>query len=96
MRGFYVVVSIAGIFAMLVTFFLGWQYKKLPLVKYIPAMLAALAGIASYLKARFFSTGFEDIGFVILALIACIVFFLSFITAFIMGILQRGRNGTEK
>ncbi|WP_080063373.1 hypothetical protein [Ruminiclostridium hungatei] len=96
MTGFYMIVSIAGILAMLATFFLGRQFKDKPLVRYIPSLLAVLAGIASYIKARFFATGFEDIGFVILALIACIVFFLSFLTAFIMGILQRNRDNAGK
>ncbi|MDF2986494.1 MAG: hypothetical protein K0R50_2004 [Eubacterium sp.] len=89
MNGFYVFISIASIIAILVTFFLGRIFRNKPFIKYIPCIITALAGIGFYIKAAIFSTGFEDLAYLILVMIACVVFFLSFLTAFIMGIIQR-------
>lgn len=91
-NNFYIFISIASFLAILITFFLGKFFSKKPVVKYIPAMAAALAGIGFYIKSAYFSTGFEDLGYFVLTLIACIVFFLSFITAFILGIIHRNRS----
>ncbi len=92
MNGFYVFVSIASIAAILITFFLARFFRNKAIVKYIPSIIAALAGIGFYIKSAYFSTGFEDLGYLVLTLIACVVFFLSFITAFILGIIQRNRK----
>lgn len=92
MEGFYLFVSISSITAMLLTFFLARHFRRLSIVKYVPSIIAALAGIGFYIKSAYFSTGFEDLGFIVLALISLIVFFMSFITALIMGILLRNKN----
>lgn len=89
MNGFYIVVAIGSIISILVTFFLGRAFKEKALVRYIPAIISALFVIGFYIKSRYYSEGMEGLGYVILVLIACIVFFVSFITAFIMGLVRR-------
>ena len=89
MSGFYIFVSIAGIAAVLITFLLAKFFGNKTIVKYIPSIIAALGGIGFYIKSAYFSTGFEDLGYIVLTLVACVVFLLSFITAFILGIIQR-------
>ncbi len=89
MNGFYLFESIASLIAILVTFFLARVFRNVPFVKYLPCIITAISGIGFYIKAAFFSTGFEDLGYIVMALIACIVFFISFITAFIMGMIQK-------
>lgn len=92
MNNFYVFVSIASILSVLITFCLYKFFSKKPVVKYIPAMAAVLAGISFYIKSAYFSTGFEDLGYFVLTLLACIVFCISFITAFILGIIHRNKS----
>ncbi len=88
MSGFYILVAVGSIISILITFFLGRFFKEKAFIRYIPAIVAALFVIGFYIKARYYSEGMEDLGYVILALIACIVFFVSFITAFIMGLVR--------
>lgn len=89
MNGFYMLIAVAGLLSILVTFFLGRFFKEKPFVKYIPAVISVLSGIGFYIKSRYFSEGMEDLAYAVLTLISCIVFFISFATAFIMGLLQR-------
>ncbi|HEY5582965.1 MAG TPA: hypothetical protein VIK78_00525 [Ruminiclostridium sp.] len=89
MTGFYLLVAVSSLISVLITFFLGRFFEKRAIVKYIPAIIIALAVIGFFIKSRFFSTGFEDLAYIVLALIAGIVFVVSLITAFIMDLLQR-------
>lgn len=92
MNRFYAFVSIAGVAAVLITFLLARFFRNKTLVKYIPSIIAALGGICFYIKSVYFSTGFEDLAYIVLTLAACVVFFLSFITAFILGMIQRNNK----
>jgi len=89
MSGFYTFIAVAGLISVLITYFLGRFFKN-RVVKYIPAIILALTVLGFYIKARFFSTGtgFEDLGYIVLALIAGILFFISLFTAIIMGVVQ--------
>ena len=89
MNGFYIVVAIGSIISILITIYLGRVFKEKAFIRYIPAIISALFVIGFYIKSRYYSEGMEDLGYVILALIASIVFFVSFIAAFIMGLVRR-------
>lgn len=89
MDGLYLFIIVGSIIAVLITLLLGWLFRRIAFIKYIPAIISALCAIGLYLKARAFSEGFTALGYVILALIAFIIFFVSLITAFIMGLAQR-------
>jgi hypothetical protein len=67
-------------------------FRNLVIIKYIPSLVALLTGIGFYIKSSFYSTGFEDLVYVILALVAGIVFIVSLITAIIMDIIQRKKT----
>jgi len=91
MGGFYTFVGIASLISVLITYFLGRLFKDRAIIKYIPAMILALCAVGFLIKAKFFSTGtgFDDLGYIVLMLIAGIVFFISLLTAIIMELLQR-------
>jgi len=92
MNGFYMFVAVASLISVLITFFLGKFFNKRAIVKYIPTIISALACLGFLIKAKFFSTdmgGFADLGYIVLMLIAGIVFLASLITAIIMELVQR-------
>lgn len=90
--GFYLLIAIPSIIFVAITYFLGRFCRHLAIIKYIPSIVALLIGIGFYIKARFYATGFEDLAFIILALVAGIVFVLSLITAIIMDIIQKKKS----
>lgn len=92
MNGFYILISVGSAIAIILTFVLNKFFGKRAIIRYIPAIIAGLAVIGFYIKSAYFSSGFEDLGYIILALMACVIFFVSFVTAFIIGIIQRNRN----
>lgn len=92
MNNFYIFIAVACLLSFLITFGLGRLFRKTAIVKYIPAIISALAGIGFYIRARFFSTGFDALGYIILVIIAGIVCLVSLLTAAIMGMLQRSRQ----
>lgn len=89
MNGFYIMIAVTSLISIIITFFLGRFFKSRAFVKYIPAIISAIAVIGFYIKSEFFSTGFQDLAYIVLALIAGIVFFVSLLTALIIGILQK-------
>ena len=91
MGGFYTFVAIASLIFVLITYFLGRFFKDRAIIKYIPAIISAFCAVGFLIKAKVFSTGtgFEDLGYIVLMLIAGIVFFASLLTAIIMELLQR-------
>lgn len=90
MDRFYTFIAVTSLISFLVTFGLSKMFKRHALVKYIPSIISAVAGIGFIIKARFFSnsSGFEDLGYIFLALMAGIVLIISLMTAVIMGQLQ--------
>jgi len=89
MNGFYILIGATGLIAILITYFLARFFKEKLMVKFIPAIISALAGVGFYIKSMVFSTGFEDLGYIILTIIAGIVAFVSLVTALIIGLIQR-------
>jgi hypothetical protein len=94
MTGFYLIVSAAGIIAFFTTFVLYRYFRQRPLIKFIPCILLALLGIWFILKARYFSAGFEGLGYIVYAIIDIIMFFISLITAWILELYRRKTRKT--
>ncbi len=94
MNGFYIFVSICSAVALLVTVFLGRRFRRRATIKYLPSIFTALAGIGLYIKSAYFSVGLEDLGYLVLTLVAVVAFLISFLTAFIMGIIQRSKSSS--
>jgi len=80
---FLVLIAVIILISAGITFLLGWFIKN-RFVKYIPAILTGIAGIAFFTKSYFFSRSFEDIGYLIFAMIAAVAFAASIITAVVM------------
>lgn len=98
MNGFvFVVAAISVVFAV-AAIFLGRLKKRWP--KYIPAILAGAAAVASMIKAYRFSEGFEALGYFIMMLLALIVFAVALVIAVIIEIngkrKRRAASGPDK
>jgi hypothetical protein len=76
------VVLIAVVFSAITVLIGIFVKSKLP--KFIPSIISGIAALGFYIKANFFATGFEDIGYMILALIAAVIFVISILTAVII------------
>lgn len=81
---FYIVIAIIGLFFCGITILTGISRKGNRFYKYIPACISGISAAGFFIKARFFSQGFEDLGYLIFAVIAGAVFLLSLITAIVM------------
>lgn len=69
------------------------RYTKRTGFKYIPSILFALIAIGCIIKSKWFSQGFEDIAYFIMAVMAMILAIVVTITAFIIGIYRRKKHG---
>lgn len=78
----FLIVAICGIIFASITY-LSARYFKSKIIKYIPCAFAASVSVFFLVRALYFSkgNGFEDIAFIIMALIAFGVFIVSLITA---------------
>lgn len=89
MNNFIAIMAVIGIVFVIVTILLGRLRKRWP--KYMPAVLTGAAVVAAFVKAKWFSEGFEGLAYIILFLMALITFIVSLITAVILEII-RARN----
>lgn len=69
------------------------KYAKRTGFKYIPSIFFALIAIGCIIKSRWFSQGFEDLAYLIMAIMAIILAFIVTITAFFVGIYRRKKHG---
>jgi len=81
---FYIVTAIIGLVFSGAAFLIGLSGARNRFYKYIPACVSGIAAAGFFIKARYFSQGFEDLGYLIFAVIAGAVFLLSLIAAIIM------------
>lgn len=92
---FLLFIAIPCLISIILTYLLGRFFKKPAIVKYIPAIVSLLIAIGFYIKARYYSSGFEDLAYIILGFIAAIVFIVSLVTAVIMDIVTRTKNKSK-
>lgn len=85
MNNFVLVIAVISAIFVIATILLGRLKKRWP--KYMPAVLAAAAAVASMIKAYRFSEGFGALGYFIMMLLALIVFTAALITAVIIEII---------
>lgn len=69
------------------------RYTKRTGFKYIPSIFFALIAIGCFIKSKWFSQGFEDLAYLIMAIMAMILAIVVTITAFIVGIYRRRKHG---
>lgn len=91
-NGFYLFIAIAGLITVIITTLLGIFFTRHKIIKYIPAIIFAAATAGFWVKARYFSQGFEDLGYAVLGLIAAIVFVIAILNALIIELIQRNRK----
>lgn len=81
---FYIVIAVIALFFSGIAILIGISGTRIRFYKYIPACISGIAAAGFFIKARFFSQGFEVLGYLIFAMIAGAVFLISLITAVIM------------
>lgn len=91
-NGFYLFIAIAGLITVIITTLLGLFFTRHKVIKYIPAIISAAATAGFWVKAAYFSQGFEDLGYAVLGFIAAIVFVIALLNAIIIELVQRNRR----
>lgn len=66
-------------------------FTKSKLLMFIPSIISGIAALGFFIKASFFAVGFEDIGYMILALIAGAIFVISILTSIIIGFVRSNK-----
>lgn len=70
-----------------------WRYSRPgKFFKYIPNLVFLIVGLLCFIKAVYFSTGMEDLAYIIIAFLAIGVMFISLITGVILDIIEKYRN----
>lgn len=89
---FYIVIAIIALVFSGIAILIGMSGTRNRFYKYIPACISGIAAAGFFVKARFFAQGFEDLGYLIFAMIAGAVFLISLMTAVIMEYVGRKKS----
>lgn len=89
---FYLVVGSIAFILALITLLLGIYKDKNKIVKYVPSALTGLFTAGFFIKANYFSKGFETLGYIVFTLISGIVFIVTLLTAVIIEIVLHTRG----
>jgi len=81
---FYAIVVGFSLIAIGITFLIERFTRKNGL-KFIPAAIFAVAAVGCFIKSAYFSQSFQDIAFMLMGILATILFVVSFITAVLLG-----------
>lgn len=85
---FFIIISIVGLVFAVITCLLGIYVRK-RIVKYIPTGVAGIASSACFIKAFYFSKGFEGLGYIVYAMILAAAFAVSIVSAVVIEVVFR-------
>jgi len=80
----YVIIGVFSLMAVGITYLIA-RFTKKNSVKFLPAVVFLLAAIGSFIKSVYFSESFQDIAFMLMGILATILFVVSLITAILVG-----------
>lgn len=72
------------------------RFSKRRVSKYIPSVFFALIAIGCIIKSKWYSQSFEDIAFLLMAIIAMILTLVVSATALIIDVNKRKKNNRQK
>jgi hypothetical protein len=81
---FYAILAGFSIIAIGITFLIA-KFTKKNSLKFLPAVVFALAAVGCFIKSAYFSESFQDLAFMLMGIMATVLFALSLITAMLMG-----------
>ena len=81
---FYAIIGVFSLMAVGITYLIA-RFTKKNSVKFLPAVVFLLAAIGSFIKSVYFSESFQDIAFMLMGILATILFVVSLITAILVG-----------
>ena len=81
---FYAIIGVFSVIAIGITYLIA-RFTKKNSLKFLPAVVFALAAAASFVKSVYFSESFQDIAFMLMGILATILFAVSLVTALLMG-----------
>ena len=84
----FIIIGIISLIFIIIVLVLSKYFKRKRTVKYIPAIIAIFLTLAFFIKSRYFSTGFEDLAYIVLAVISIIEFIVSLLTAIIIDLIR--------
>lgn len=87
----YIFIAVPGLIFAVAAVLLGVYKRQNRVLKYIPAIIAAVVSLGFLIKTYFFSEGFEALGYLIMMMISAAVFGISVITAVVLEIINRRR-----
>ena len=91
-----VFIFIICLVAIGLTILIGMLTKGKKIFKFIPSIISALSGIGLYIKSMYFASGFQSIGYILLAIGAGIFAFTALVTAVIQDIIFRRNESGKK
>ena len=81
---FYAIVVIFSLIAIGITFLIS-RFTKKNSLKFMPAVVFAVAAVGCFIKSAYFSQSFQDLAFMLMGIMATILFVVSLITAILLG-----------
>jgi hypothetical protein len=85
----FVIIAVVGLIFASATVLLGVYKRQNKILKYLPAIIAAVVSLGFLIKTFMFSEGFEALGYLIMMMISAAVFGISIITALVLEIINR-------
>ncbi len=81
---FYIIVVVLSLIAIGITYLIA-KFTKKNSLKFLPAVVFALTAVGCFIKSAYFSQSFQDIAFMLMGILATILFLVSLITAVLLG-----------
>ncbi len=81
---FYIIIVVFSLIAIGITYLIA-RFTKKNSLKFMPSVVFALIAVGCFVKSAYFSQSFQDIAFMLMGILATILFIVSLITAIIVG-----------
>jgi len=88
----FIIIGIISLIFIIIVLLLSKFFKSKRIVKYMPAIVSIFLSIAFFIKSRYFSTGFEDLAYIVLSVIFVVVSIVSLLTATIVDYKKWGES----
>ena len=81
---FYALMGGLSLIAIGITYLIA-RFTKKNSIKFLPAVVFLVAAVASFIKSVYFSESFQDLAFMLMGILATVLFIVSLITAILLG-----------
>lgn len=88
---FYLIIGAFSLFAVGITYLIA-RFTKKNSLKFLPTVVFALMAAGCFIKSAYFSESFQDIAFMLMGILATVLFAVSLITAILLGKKQKNKK----